>query len=484
MKSDWKEASSASFFAADAFGHSDNCTVPSCETWSVERPLSTCLDPALGVSSAGCIIVPCLVPSCETCKHALDAVLWALEALEVSEGQCAGQEVEEDLGILRRAMKLLGVQVEDPSPSDNPDPSSFCQPCGIGMSDNNSDDARYGVVILLERRKRELDDYIREGRLAGLDDDDLRDFTWSQMMMEKEYRESSRMMDEDPVFNPVLTQLQQQRGGTGGLDGTPTPSGAAMGPEVKCQLPQQQLPQQQRPPQPPGTSPDFLGSFIWTYSDPDFGQFGAPKQQQQQQQQQLQQQASAASKLAALHSKILRKEGRVDDAVAVETGQGRVAPDSPPNPSNNATGTKNPRSQRAALKPQKLRIRKRMIFKSHIVRFGESQDCPGCHAAIRELPPREHSDACRQRIEPLICADKADGTQSSQPNTGDATGSPCGDSANAAECKTDDNQEPSVETANIGCAAEIAVTTDSGCVDETRRITGKKRSAASYDADP
>ena len=47
-------------------------------------------------------------------------------------------------------------------------------------------------------------------------------------------------------------------------------------------------------------------------------------------------------------------------------------------------------------------VRKLMIMKCNVVEFGPTDGCPGCRAVVQKLGPREHSQTCRDRMEPLI----------------------------------------------------------------------------------
>ena len=51
--------------------------------------------------------VKCTTANCHNCDLANDALIWALEALEASDGLCAGEQLEEDMEILRRYDVLL-----------------------------------------------------------------------------------------------------------------------------------------------------------------------------------------------------------------------------------------------------------------------------------------------------------------------------------------------------------------------------------------
>ena len=51
----------------------------------------------------------CDISKCEVCDLALDAFIWATEALQASDGRCAGDSLDEDLRILARIMALLGI---------------------------------------------------------------------------------------------------------------------------------------------------------------------------------------------------------------------------------------------------------------------------------------------------------------------------------------------------------------------------------------
>ena len=49
----------------------------------------------------------CTIANCHACDLANDALIWALEVLEASNGLCAGEQLEEDLEVLRRYDVLL-----------------------------------------------------------------------------------------------------------------------------------------------------------------------------------------------------------------------------------------------------------------------------------------------------------------------------------------------------------------------------------------